>query len=174
MNDTANNHSGEQPRDGLGKFRRTPEGVERDIAACKMYVAGKTYQEISDALNYGGFGNARRGVQKILLDPARRASDEMCALLQARNEEIYVMARDIALKDHLAHSHGKVVYDYDMPVYDDGPKLSAMDRMTRSLGEIAKLTGAYSPQKFENLSLEAVQAEIARLEEEAREAGENV
>lgn len=162
----------EPPRDGRGKFRRTPEGIERDIAACKMYVAGKTYQQISDELGYGGFANARRGVQKILMENAREASDEVRALLRARNEEIYVIAREIVFKDHLAHSHGKVIYDGDARVFDDGPKLAAMDRMTRALGEIAKLTGAYSPQKFENLSLEAVQAEIARLEVEAREAGE--
>lgn len=172
MNETVIQSGAEPPRDGRGKFRRTPEGIERDITACKMYVAGKTYQQISDELGYGGFANARRGVQKILMENAREASDEVRALLRARNEEVYVMARDIALKDHLAHSHGKVVYDGDVRVIDDGPKLNAMDRMTRSLGEIAKLTGAYSPQKFENLSLEVVQAEIARLEEEAREAGE--
>lgn len=160
------------PRDGMGKFRRTPEGIQRDIQACKLYVSGKSYQQIADDLYFGDKANARRGVQKILMENAREASDEVRALLRARNEEVYVMAREIALKDHLAHSHGKVVYDGDEPVIDDGPKLNAMDRMTRALGEIAKLTGAYSPQKFENLSLEAVQAEIARLEEEAREAGE--
>lgn len=137
-----------------------------------MYVAGKTYQEISDELGYGGLSNARRGVQKILMENAKEAADEVRALLRARNEEIYVMAREIALKDHLAYSHGKVVYDNDTPVLDDGPRLGAMDRMSRAVGEIAKLTGAYSPQKFENLSLEAVQSEIARLEAEAREAGE--
>jgi hypothetical protein len=131
-----------------------------------MYVAGKTYLEISEALGYGGKQNAHTAVQRVLMDTMTAPADEVRALLKARHEEIYVLARDIALSRHKAHSHGRVVYDGEEPVYDDTPRMAAMDRMTRALDQLAKLTGAYAPVKFENLSLEAIQAEIARIEAE--------
>lgn len=164
----------DMPRDGKGRWRKGVESLERDAEACRMYVGGKTYQQIADELGYGGRQNAQRAVQKILMETAKQPADELRALLRARQEEIYVMAREIALKDHYAHGNGKLVYKDGEPLIDDGPKLNAMDRMGRATAEVSKLVGAYSPQKFENLSLEAVQAEIARLEAEAREAGEDV
>lgn len=162
------------PRSGNGRWRKGVESVERDAEACRMYVAGKTYLEISEALGYGGKGHAHTAVQRVLMETMKAPADEVRALLRARNEEIYVMAREIALKEHYAHSHGKLVYKDDKPLVDDGPKLNAMDRMGRALTELAKLCGAHAAVKFENLSLEAVQAEIARLEAEAREEGEDV
>lgn len=175
MSETVITSGGEsaQPRDGGGKFRRTLEGAERDAEACKLYVAGLSYSKIDKELGYGGKANARRGVQRVLMETAKQPADEVRALLRARNEEIYMMARAIAHKDHYAHSHGQLIYKDGEPMVDDGPKLNAMDRMQRALGELAKLAGAHAAVKFENLSIEAVQAEIARLETEAREAGES-
>lgn len=156
-----------------GQYRKSLESYERDAEACKLYVAGKTYQQISDTLGYGSKGHAHTAVRRVLLETIKEPAEEVRALLRARNEEIYVLAREVALRDHYAHSNGKIIYDQNFkPVFDDMPKLSAMDRMHRSSVEIAKLTGVYSPQKFENLTLDVVQAEIARLEQEAREAGE--
>ena len=162
------------PRGGNGRFRKGVESYERDAEACKLYVAGKTYAEIAEALGYGDKSHAHRAVQKILMETAKQPADEVRALLRARNEEIYAMARDIALKQHYAHGNGKLVYKDGEPLIDDGPKLNAMDRMQRALTELAKLAGAHAAVKFENLSLEAVQAEIARLEQEVRESGEEV
>jgi hypothetical protein len=151
------------------------DSAERDAEACRLYVAGKTYLEISEELGYGGKANAHKAVQRVLLETVREPADEVRALLRARNEEIYLMARAVALKDHLAHGNGRIVYDRNgTPLVDDGPKLAAMDRMQRALSELAKLAGAHAAVKYENLSLEAVQAEIARLEAEAREAGEDL
>jgi hypothetical protein len=162
------------PRASNGKWRKGVESQERDAEACRMYVAGKTYLEISDELGYGSKSNAHRAVQRVLMETVKQPADEVRALLRARNEEIYALAREIALKQHYAHGNGKLVYKDGEPLIDDGPKLNAMDRMQRALTELAKLAGAHAAVKFENLSLEAVQAEIARLEAEAREEGEDV
>ena len=162
-------------RDGRGKWRRGVESVERDAEACRLYTAGKTYRDIAEILGYGDKSHAHKAIQRVLLETMQEPADELRAREVARAEEIYVMARNIALRDHYAHSHGRVVYlDDGIPLLDDMPKLSAMDRMLKSMERIAKYRGLDSPVKFENLSLEAVQAEIARLEAEAREAGEDV
>ena len=42
------------------------ESRARDIKALQMRMAGYTYQEISDQLKYGGAGNARNGVDRLL------------------------------------------------------------------------------------------------------------
>lgn len=164
----------DQPRDGKGKFIRTLEGAQRDAEACRLRVAGKTYQEIADELGYGNKGDAHKGVQRALADTMREPADELRALSVARAEERYLLARGIANKNHYAHGNGKLVYKDGEPLLDDGPKLQALDRMERSADAIAKLRGLYAPQKFENLSLEAVQAEIARLEAEAKAEGEEL
>lgn len=163
------------PRGGDGRWRRGVDSAERDAEACRLYVAGKTYLEISNELGYGGKGHAHKAVQRVLLETVQEPADEVRALLKARNEEIYRMALAIALKDHLAHGNGRIVYGRDgVALTDDGPKLAAMDRMQRALAELAKLHGAHAPTKFEGAipPLEVIRAQIAQLEEEARAAGD--
>jgi hypothetical protein len=163
------------PRSGKGRWRKGVESVERDAEACKMYVAGKTYLEISEELGYGGKQNAHRAIQKVLMETAKQPADEVRALLRARNEEIYMMSREIIQKEQYAHSHGEIIYNPDgTPMVEQEVKLKAMDRMQRALSELAKLTGAHAAVKFENWSLEAIQAKIATLEAEALEAGEEL
>lgn len=163
-----------QPRDGKGKFRQSLDSAARDAAACEMYMVGKTYQQISDALGYGDRGNAHRAIQNALLDTIQGPADELRDREVARAQEIYLMARGVARTEHYAHSHGKIVYNREgEPLVDDGPKLSAMGQMLKAMERIAKLKGLDSPTKFENLSLDVVQAEIARLEAEVREAEES-
>ena len=164
----------DQPRDGRGKFVRTLECAQRDADACRLRSAGKTYQQIADELGYPNKGDAFHGVQRALRETMQEAADELRALSVYRAEERYLTARAIAEKDHYAHGNGKLVYHDGKPLVDDGPKLQALDRMERAADAIAKLRGLYAPTKFENLSLDVVQAEIARLEAEAREAGEDV
>jgi hypothetical protein len=162
----------DRPRDGNGRLRRTVEGAERDAEACKMYTAGASYLEISDALGYGGKQNAHRAIKTVLLETIKAPAEELRARAVLRAEEIYVMARDVARTDHPTVSHGKVVCvkdpesGKDVPLIDDMPKLAAMDRMSRAEERLAKLRGLDAPTKFENLSLDAIQAEIARVEAE--------
>lgn len=163
------------PRSGKGKFIRTLEGAERDAEACRMYVAGNSYQDISNVLGYGGRQNAHRAVQGVLLATIKEPAEELRAREVLRAEEIYVMARDIARRDHLTVSHGRVIYvpnpdgGADIPLVDDAPKLSAMDRMLKAMERIAKLKGLDAAVKVQNLTLEEIQRLIA--EEEAALAG---
>lgn len=136
-----------------------------------MYVAGSTYQEISDALEYGSRQNAHRAVQAVLLSTIKEPAEELRAREVLRAEEIYVMARAIARRDHLTVSHGKVIHvrdpegGADIPLVDDAPKLAAMDRMLKAMERIAKLKGLDAAVKVQNLTLEEIQRLIA--EEEA-------
>jgi len=160
------------PRDGKGRIRRTLEGVERDAEACRMYAAGATFQEIADQLGYGDKSNAHRSIQAVLMETIKAPAEELRAREVLRAEEIYVLAREIALRSHPTVSHGKVIYvkneatGKEVPLIDDAPKLSAMDRMLKAGERLAKLKGLDAPTKFENLTLEAVQAQIAALEAE--------
>lgn len=162
-------------RDPRGKFRKTLEGAERDAEACRMYVAGHSYLEIADALGYGNKSNAHRAVQGVLLSTIKEPAEELRAREVLRAEEIYVMARNIARRDHVTVSHGRVIYvpnpdgGPDIALVDDAPKLSAMDRMLKAMERIAKLKGLDAAVKVQNLTLEEIQRLIA--EEEAAIAG---
>lgn len=167
----------DRARGGNGQYIRTIEGAQRDAEAARLRATGMTYSRIAEELGYAGSGKAHQAVQRALIETMKEPADELRSLQVMQAMEVYQLARVIALKNSPAHSHGKVVYVRDangseIPLVDDGPKLSAMDRMLKAMERMAKLQGLDSPTKVENISLEYVQAEIARLEAEAREAGE--
>jgi hypothetical protein len=73
--------------------------------------------------------------------------------------------------NHITVSQGRVVCvagpDGDeVPVPDDAPVLNAIDRIVKIDQEIAKIYGAYAPTRHEHLSMDAIDAEVARLEAE--------
>lgn len=164
-------HGNPTPRGGNGRWRRGIESVERDAEACRMYVEGATFLEIADALGYGGKAHAHRAIQRVLMDTIKEPAEEVRAREIMRAQEIYMMARAIARKQHPLVSGGKVIYGrgedgIEVPLVDDSPKLGAMDRMLKAMERLAKLGGLDAATKFENLTLDVVQAEIARLEAE--------
>lgn len=167
------------PRTGKGRFTKTLEGAERDAEACRLYVEGKTYQQVSDALGYGGKQNAHRAITKALQDTIKAPAEELRAREILRAEEVFVMARDIARTTHLAHSGGKLINiartDGQPGVellQDDMPRLAAMDRMLKASERIAKLTGLDAATKVHNLSLAEIQEMIEQEERAIREAEE--
>jgi hypothetical protein len=178
MMTTDGDDQGLPPRTGKGRFTKTLEGAERDAEACRLYTyEGRTYQQVSDILGYGGKQNAHRAIQRMLLDTIQQPADELRAREVLRAEEIYLMARDIARDDHYAHSGGKLVYgppdSGGQPLLDPAPRLSAMDRMLKAMERLAKLKGLDSATKVHNLTLEEIQkmiadeeAELARMEAE--------
>lgn len=159
-----------RPRGGNGAFVRSPDTAERDAKAARLRAEGKTYQQIADALELSDKGHAHQCVSRALTAIVREPAEQLRAIMLERLREAYTVARDIMMATHFAHSGGKVVYDADMkPVTDPGPRLSAVDKVINVLGREAKLLGLDAPTQVSIMTLEQVQAEIARLEGEVSE-----
>jgi hypothetical protein len=147
---SASGDSAPATRDGSGRFVRGLDSAQRDTEAIRMLSQGCTYQEVSDALGYGGSGNACRAVKRALAElPAR----EVAELRQIAGERLDRLTREafaVLDHDHLTISQGgKVVRDDDGNlVHDDGPKLAAIDRLLRIEERRARLYGMDAPTKF--------------------------
>lgn len=164
---------GDGPRDGKGKFLRAPDTSARDAQAWRYRVEGLTLTEIADKMGYAGHSGARAAVERAIAEGSSESTDDLRAIEIARTEEIYLMARAIARKDHPVVSHGKVIKsDEGKELVDDGQKLAAMDRMLKAMERKAKYIKIEVDSKLPDLSLAVIQAELARMEKAAREAGD--
>jgi hypothetical protein len=165
-----------RPRGGNGKFAASIDTAERDAAAAQMRVESKSYQQIADALGFADKGAAHHAVDRALKAVVREPAEALQKLMRARLDEMRVVARDIMLEEHYAHSAGRLIFTptgedgKSVPMVDRAPNLAAVDRLVKIEERAAKLDGLDAAVKFENLSLEAVQAQIAKLEAEAAEA----
>src|SRR5690606_5993712 len=76
---------------------------------------------------------------------------------------------------HVTVSHGRVIYDEStgQPLPDDGPVLQAIDRILKIQERRAKLLGLDAPTKIEAITMDALDAEIARLSAELEAEASN-
>lgn len=152
--------------------------AQRRKQAIDMRMAGSSYQQIADALGYTTRGAACQDVTRAL---------ETAVFEQARSVEAYreeeLQRLDVLLaeawavlkRQHITVSHGRIIKDdLDEPILDDGPTLSAIDRILKIQERRAKFLGLDAPQRHEVVSIDAVDAEIARLSAELQrgQAGE--
>lgn len=157
-------------RGGDGEFIRNPETAARDARACELRAAGWTYGKIADELGYTDRSHARQGIERAMLAIVQEPAEELLKLHLERLREMYRTAREIMVARHMMVQHGKVVTfatadGEQVPIEDPMPKLAAIDRMTRVLEREAKLLGMDAPKQIEFITLDAIQAEIRRLEE---------
>lgn len=175
-------------QDGTGRYIRTPDAIRRDIEAATLRGKGWTFQRIADHLGYASKGKAYEGVQRALADIPREAVEELRQLELERLDRLYLAALEVLERDHVTVSQGKVVRrrvgtkrdengaevldgeGNPIPVYedvlDDGPILQAIDRALKIQERRAKLLGLDAPAKVEMLTIDAIDAEIRRLQAE--------
>jgi hypothetical protein len=152
--------------------------AQRRKQAIDMRMAGASYQQIADDLGYTTRGAACQDVTRAL---------ETAVVEQARSVEAYreeeLQRLDLLLteawavlqRQHVTVSHGRIVRDeMDQPILDDGPTLSAIDRILKIQERRAKFLGLDAPQRHEVVSIDAVDLEIQRLTAELQrgQAGE--
>ncbi len=147
--------------------------------AIDMRMAGASYQQIADELGYTTRGAACQDVTRAL---------ETAVVEQARSVEAYreeeLQRLDVLLaeawavlkRQHVTVSHGKLIYDdrTGEPLIDDGPTLSAIDRILKIQERRAKFLGLDAPTKVEAITVDSLDHAIAQLaaELEGNQAGE--
>jgi hypothetical protein len=172
-------------RDSNGKFTRTIDHAAQDAAAAGLRARGATYDAIAIELGYCDRHAARRAVERALVATVTEPAAEVRQLELARLDEMYRAALAVLERQHLTVSHGKVVHTGGVPVIDDrgnvtwvggepllddAPVLQAIDRMIRIMERRAKLLGLDAPTKVEVITLDAIEAEIRRLNDELGES----
>lgn len=142
--------------------------AERRAKAVDMRIAGTSFKTIADTLGYKTASAACQDVGRAL----EQAVAEQTRSVEAYREEelqrldaLLTEAWAILKRDHLTVSHGRVVYDDSTgkPILDDGPTLAAIDRILKIQERRSKYLGLDSPIRVEAITVDAIDAEIARL-----------
>jgi hypothetical protein len=183
--------TGRTNRGGNGRFVSSIETAARDFEAAGMRVRGRSLQEIADELGYASRGHVHDGIMRAFAALPSEEAEAAKRLDLERLDRLIANAWDVMERQHVAYSNGQVVRrrtgEYEMtdegferlddkgqpiPVYeevlDDGPLLSAIDRIERLIGRRAKIYGYEAParSRIEVVTPETIEAHIAALEAE--------
>lgn len=118
--------------------------AQRRAAAVEMRRAGSSLEHIADRLGYINADAARRDINPVLADVLRSPTEEARAL-------------------DLLRIDGMIVSFW--PDAKQG-KPQAADRIMKLIELRAKLLGTFAPIQVEQVTMDAVEAEIKRLESE--------
>jgi hypothetical protein len=158
------------PRGGNGKFIADIDTARRDSQACILRRDGHTYDEIATQLGYADRSVAYNAVQRALLSVVKDAAEELRTLELERLDYLWKRVVQVLERRHYTVQIGKVIsvtdeYGNKVMLQDDGPVLAAVDRLLKIQERRAKLLGLDAPKQIEIITLDAIQAEIRRLEE---------
>jgi len=121
---------------------QTMSSLERDARAVQMHAMRYSYSEISDALGYGGRGNAHRAVKRAherILTPAVKTH---VAVSLAELDAIVVRLIGIMTRRHVIVNKGEIVTDETgAPLIDSGPELSALAQWRQATESRRRLLG---------------------------------
>jgi hypothetical protein len=156
---------GGQPRSGKGKFVRSIDTAERDAEACRLRTQGRNYREIAAALGMADPAIAKRAVERALLAVVDEAARPVRILELARLDLMLGRAWTVLQAEHIAVSQGRVIIDprTGEPMIDYGPVLAAIDRVLKIQERRAKYLGLDAPVKVEAITVDQIEAEIAKL-----------
>lgn len=162
-----------------GHSRAEVAAVAARRAKLVEYRRRKTpYADFYEELGYNSVSAARRDFTRALEEniTAQRASvevwrEEQLAELEYLAEEAHKVLRE---KHYVVSASGKVAVDPDTeePLIDHGPRLAAIDRLVKILDRVAKLRGLDAPQKLEVMTIDAIDAAIADLNQQIAALGD--
>lgn len=142
----------------------------RDLEALRMKAQGHTLQEIADSLGLSGDPRkAARSIKRAAAVAYRWASDEQRLLEMESLDELEHMLWERLRGEQppLANARGVVLHpDTGDTLEDSRFALETHDRIMRVKERRAKLMGLDAPSKSEVISIDKVDAEIKKLEEE--------
>lgn len=136
------------PRDGNGQYIHSIEDAEHDAEAARLRAQGWAYRRIAAHLGIS-VSTAHTRVERALKETVQEAAAEVRTLELERLDALYVAAMDVLERQHVTVSHGKVIYQGEQPLIDDGPVLAAIDRLLKISERRAKLLGLDSAEKVE-------------------------
>ena len=140
---------------------------QREARALQLRLAGTTYSQIGGQL---GVSESRsyRIVQSALDRLIREPADEVRRLELLRLDQLWVEATKVLHSSHVLVSNGRVVLHPGtrQPLVDDAPVLHAIDRLLKIQERRARLLGLDAPAKHQVFTIDAIDAEIRRLEAE--------
>ena len=156
-------HAGHEP---------DPARAERDARIVEMRKAGIGYRDIAASLGISEPA-ANAGFRRGLAAIPRESAEEMRVLSQGRQEFVTREMIRVMTGFHPLVNQGKVIHDPDTgAILDDPmPKIAAAKILMTVDERYARLFGLDAPRTSVTIAMDAVEAEIRKLE---AELGENL
>ncbi|MFK0182067.1 hypothetical protein ACIQVR_39655 [Streptomyces xanthochromogenes] len=129
------------------------------------------YSQFYKELGYANANAASRDFHRALEESI---AEQHASVEVYREEQLIELdflaeeAHKILRTRHYVINSGRIVEHPDTgePLEDDGPVLAAIDRLVKILDRIAKLRGLDAPQRLEVMTIDAIEAAIADLNEQ--------
>jgi len=146
----------------------------RDAEAAKLRVRAWGYQAIADELGFASPGAAHDAVRRSFAESVREPTEKARDIAAAHLDQLALEAWCLVKTRHVAVSAGRVVEHGGEPVADLKPVTDALRILVQIEERRAKLLGLDVPRQVVTsvVTEDMVDAEIARLEEELAERGE--
>jgi hypothetical protein len=141
---------------------------ENDIRALDLRRRGLSYPQISAELGCS-LSTAHTMVQRALADSAREAGEEVRQIEAQRLDDLTRTLNRVMLTRHYRVAQtGQVATDPETgaPLLDADPVIRAVLALVRVSERRAKLLGLDAPTRHEVITIDAVEAEIRKLEAE--------
>lgn len=150
------------------------KGRWRDAEAARLKAQGKTLEEIARILELdkpnpeNGPGRVAAAIKRAMGEMARFANDEMRMMELRSLDELEYIAWETLRKSHVVVSQGRVVLHDETgePVEDDRFVLETIDRILKLKERRAKLMGLDAPIRREVITMDSIENEIKKLENE--------
>lgn len=141
---------------------------DKDSRALDLRRRGLHYAQIAAEMGYRSPSSAHDAVQRALADTAREAAEEVRQVEAQRLDDLTATLTRIMLTRHLVVSQGTVAVHPQTgePLTDDDPVIRAVLGLVRVSERRAKLLGLDAPTRHEVITMDAVEAEIRKLEAE--------
>lgn len=151
------------PREGADLYKR---GFDRDAEAARLKAIGYTLPEICERLRLGpDTSRAAAAIRRALARSVRFAYDEMRIMEMQSLEELEATTWRTLRNRHVLVSNGRVVHDETgEPLEDDRFVLEMVDRILKIKERRARMLGLDAPTRAEVITIDSIDAEIARLE----------
>lgn len=151
-----------------GPYKRGPG---RDAQAVRLKALGWSLEEIATHLGLNDDpARAAAAIRRGLANTVRVARDEQRLLELSSLDELERACWVELRAHHVLVSNGRIVRDDDdEPLEDDRFVLEVIDRILKIKEQRAKLIGLNAPARAEILTIDSVDAEIRRLEDELRQ-----
>ena len=145
---------------------KSAAAAARDAEVLKLRMDGLQFDEIGRWLGVTK-QRAHQLFERGLARTRQEQADALRRLEQLRLDHLYAEALGVLRREHVVVDRGEIIKDdAGHPLKDDGPVLSAIDRLLKIQDRRAKLLCLDAPAKHEVLTLDAIDAEVYRLEAE--------
>jgi len=157
--------------------------ADRRARLIQMRIDGKSFDECARTLGYSSRDHATKDFTRALEANLAEQSTSMEVWRELevlrldkeleRLDALYEQVEAVLARQHVTVSVGRVVELNGEPIPDEGPFLQAVDRLLRiedarrrNAERRAKLLGLDSAQKVEVLTIDAIDAQVAELNEQ--------